>query len=284
MKKMLFVLLAMAVIFASCSNSAGGAATGGLDGGTPTGGTPVGAGGDPTTNAPVLIGASNLMYIGEGQETVDSTAYTVKKYADVMVDNPYFYTYYKLYYLNGKLRRVYQFEHGIGCAMDYKYTEFVEHHCNCNTNGRNAITIYTYYENGKAESRIINTPVAGNTQVTQQKDLYEYYPAGNIKSQKTYFNNTTLYSENYYYSNGAIKLTAFNPAVMYNSMGELNFVYYYESGFVKYYLNYYSGSTYKFYTFADNTCQTSPNPGSATSTETYTLDQGKAKLAELKNN
>ena len=166
MKKLIFGLLALAVLFASCSNSAGGAAGAGLDSGTLPGGSDTNNGGT-TSDIPVLVGASNLMYIGEGTETVDSTAYTVKKYADVMVDNPYFYTYYKLYYLNGKLRRVYQYEHVIGCAMDYKYTEFVEHYCYSNK-----IKIHTYHENGKLESYTLNSFANGSKNLATEAWYY----------------------------------------------------------------------------------------------------------------
>lgn len=255
MKKLLFSLLAMAFILASCSNSAGGAATGGLDGGTPTGGTPIGTGGDPTTNVPVLIGASNLMYIGEGQETVDSTAYTVKKYADVMVDNPYFYTYYKLYYLNGKLRRVYQFEHGIGCAMDYKYTEFAEHTCGGYTHKR----IYSYYESGNLEY---------------------------LSSQQTSA-NTITYTEQWYYNNpNKIKF-------MFTKNGNMASMItsYYSSGYVKcLIMPSVSGGT--MYNFADNILQLNgsftpsnyTDPSVYSSKEDLNEDQVAAKIAELKNN
>ena len=95
----------------------------------------------------------SLVFVGETTEIIDSITYNVKSYADVYASEPYFYTYYKYYYLNGKLRRVYVFYHSIGSDLDYKYTEFVEHTCG---NSTGTAQIYTYYENGKLESHIQN--------------------------------------------------------------------------------------------------------------------------------
>ena len=114
--------------------------------GTDNGDVPVAIGDDGT----VSVGARNLVSLGEGTEVLDSVSYTVKKYADVYVESPYFYTYYKLYYSNNILRRIYIYYHDFGCEMDYKYTEFVEHECG---GIRSTIHhIYTYYENGKLET------------------------------------------------------------------------------------------------------------------------------------
>lgn len=72
----------------------------------------------------------DLIFCGEELETRDSVTYIVKKYAELtLADCPYFYNYYKIYYLNDKIRRLEVFYHGLGCEMDCKYTEFVEHQC-----------------------------------------------------------------------------------------------------------------------------------------------------------
>lgn len=274
MKKLLFVLLALAVLFASCSNSSDGSAGLGL---LAMGG---GSRGENTDADPVLIGASNLVYIGEGTENVNSTQYKVKKYADVLVDNPYFYTYYKLYYLNGKLRRVYQFDHGIGSEMDYKYTEFVEHNCT----GSNFPIIFTYYENGKLESRA-NYQYTLSAEYVPTKTFYEYNSAGNKKLEKRYQNNTLNY-ECYYYSNGRQKFL-----VYFNSDETLSyFDCYYESGYLKYHcgsVTSYEGiiEKYIFYSYDDGkTKSNSNNPSVYSSKEDLTPEQARAKLEQLKNN
>lgn len=93
------------------------------------------------------LNASNLVFISQGNETVDSTEYLVKKYAEVFLDDPYFYIYYKVYYLNDKVRRIYSCPHGIGSQRDYKYSDFNEAECRKG----HSVSEYYYYENGKKE-------------------------------------------------------------------------------------------------------------------------------------
>lgn len=93
------------------------------------------------------LNASNLVFISQGNETVDSVEYLVKKYAEVFLDDPYFYDYYKVYYLNDKVRRIYSCQHGIGSQRDYKYSDFNEAECRKG----HSVSEYYYYENGKKE-------------------------------------------------------------------------------------------------------------------------------------
>lgn len=60
-----------------------------------------GTGGSPSDNS--------LVYIGESAEEIDGATYIVKSYASIYATEPYFYTYYKYYYLNTILRRAYVF-------------------------------------------------------------------------------------------------------------------------------------------------------------------------------
>ena len=89
------------------------------------------------------LNASNLVFISQGNETVDSVEYLVKKYAEVFLDDPYFYDYYKVYYLNDKVRRIYSCQHGIGSQRDYKYSDFNEAECR---KGHSVVEYY-YFEN-----------------------------------------------------------------------------------------------------------------------------------------
>lgn len=290
MKKIVFALAGAALLaaaLAGCSNSSDGGAGIGLangitaapNGGAPTDGNNPGAqpgggttGGTPEVSDPnaVLINASNLVYIGEVTETIDSVEYKVKKYADVLVDNPYFYTYYKVYYLNGKCRRIYRFDHGIGCDMDYKYDEFVEHTCGCYAalTGLTNALIYTYYENGKLESQLDSS---GKIVCT-----YTYYDRGKLKELTIYNSDGAVSQKTVYYDSGKKKLF-----VDYNS-GAISYFYcYYESG---YYKHYYSSG--KFYTYLENKKLTSSSTNSSdySSCEDFTPEQAAAKLEELKNN
>lgn len=280
MKKVVlfFATMSFVLTFAcvSCSNPAGGdgsnpvatapgsGGTGGTTGGGQTGGVTVG--GDGT----ITISSKSLIYIGEGSETIDSKTYVVKKYAELIIDdNPYFYIYYKLYYLNGKLRRVYTFSHGLGSDLDYKYTEFVEH--TCGNNGGIPI-VYSYYENGKIESYIWGSCTDGtihrfknyydingkkikyNTyvdNVLQQE--YEYYSNGKYKVVKNYETSAQpsyLSYKTTYYENGQVEYN-----VYYSAEGSETSKYYYsyyDSGNKKIYESYSNGKLSFFYNYFDN--------------------------------
>lgn len=326
MKKIFFALAGAALLaaaLAGCSNSSdGGAAAGGNNpGAQPGGGT---TGGTPEVSDPnaVLINASNLVYIGEVTETIDSVEYKVKKYADVFVDNPYFYTYYKVYYLNGKMRRFYRFDHGIGCDMDYKYDEFVEHICGAYatmTTNANPF-ILTYYENGRLESQItyshgsfmsklvytyydsgkLKEQTAYNSDgAVSQKTGYTYYNSGKIKERTTYNPDGAVTGYALYYENGNTKqLDIYTGATksssnIYYENGKQKLYVYYNNGAISsfnclyesgYYKHYYSSP--KFYTYPENKKLTSASTNSSdySSCEDYTPEQAAAKLEELKNN
>lgn len=247
MKKIALVLAAAALVFAACSNGADSA--GFVSGGS--GGTQSGGGVTVDDDGIVTINSKNLKYIGEGTETVDAVEYKVKKYADLLLDdNPYFYTYYKFYYLDGKLRRVYTFDHGEGSDMDYKYDEFVEHSCNI-VSSNFQCHIYTYYENGKIES------------ATHYSEISPNMPAGTLSKDCRY-----------YYTNGYLKCNFYR-----SNTGEITyFRFYYSSGYLKYY--YCDGN---FYTYADNTTKDGYDDEHATLIQTLTPAQAEAKLAELMN-
>lgn len=340
MKKIVFALAGAALLtaaLAGCSNSSdggaglalvGGATNGGAtNGGTAAGGNNPGAqpGGGTTGGTPdVLINASNLVYIGEVTETVDSVEYKVKKYADVLVDNPYIYTYYKVYYLNGKVRRIYRFEHLIGCDMDYKYDEFVEHTCGvyATTTGIPNPYIFTYYENGKLESqinysygsfmgkfvytyydngKIKEQTIYNSDGAVSQKTGYTYYDNGNTKERTTYNPDGAVTGYALYYENGNTKQsdsytgTIKTYSNIYYENGKTKLSVNYNNGAISsisclyesgYYKHYYDSYSGKFYTYPENKKLTSSSTNSSnySSCEDYTPEQAAAKLEELKNN
>ena len=343
MKKIVLALTALAIAFASCSNGSDGSLFAGIaqdpavTGGTDTTGSPTTTpgtsgtdtptttpGGTPGTDVPggrnggatggitvddgtVTINSSKMVFIGDDTETIDGVEYKVKKYAQLVIDdNPYFYTYYKLYYLNDKLRRFYSFDHGTGCDMDYKYDEFVEHQCgerdlknktSTTTAMLTASTdlpkkIYTYYEDGKIESYIKSAYYTPTTLTSgYAKDVFEYYSNGAVKVNNTYLCTNTndlnaaaswallLKYEYEYHSNGKTKqiktysnTNTNNPSegTMYLSKKET----YTESGKTESTINYSADGTETsktLYTYYDN--------GNAKTQEGYSNGKLWAKIA-----
>lgn len=183
----------------------------------------------PEANAPTE--KSNLVYIGETSETIDDVTYSVKSYAEVESSEPYFYTFYKYYYIAGNLRRLYVASHGIGSSLDYPYTNYKEHLCAGNTTFP---TIYTYRENGKLES--ITYSFKSKSYITRRVDKFD--SDGNKASYLEYHSDS-LYSEYTYYSNGNEKTCRFynldsNPSYLAEDVS------YYESGNKKGDIRYYS--------------------------------------------
>lgn len=244
MKKILILMIsAIALLFISCQNTADTVVKESAK-------TDAAAG-----SGVIPVNVRNLVSLGEDTEVIDSVSYTVKKYAEVYVESPYFYTYYKLYYLNNKIRRVYSYYHGFKCEMDYTYTEFVEHLCG-NTEkreGESIHEIYTYYENGKMESYLNDWYEDGklykkerkydsNGKLTSEKiyrdsvltseSKYTYYSNGSKKNLKNY-NNGILQDEYEYYENGNLKTSKnYKNGNLRNEYG------YYESGSEKFHKEY----------------------------------------------
>lgn len=167
----------------------------GKDGQNNTGGNGGGSGSSEATNE------GNLYYMGETTEVIDGVTYTVKSYAEVY-GNPYFYSYYKYFYLDNVLRIEKTFSHTLGCDLDYPYTEFVEHNCGPTYTGS---TYYTYYESGQVESYILC--IGGRAY------LSNYYYKNRSVRLTVYYDHTTwvlkyfysLYPSGYYqyyYSDG----------------------------------------------------------------------------------
>lgn len=232
---------------------------------------------------------NGLTYMGETTETIDGVTYTVKSYAEVH-GNPYFYDYYKYYYLNNKIRRSSFSPHSSGCDLDYKYTEFVEHICRSNSRW-----YYTYYENGKLESSTLESSGMVNRAEyfeNGNKKLQQTIYNGVINSLITYFdnsnnaeksilnyntNNGSLNSEKYQYSNGKVQLY-----VVYNSDRSIDRMeYYYTSGYMQYY---YTDNGY-LYTYDDGkTMNSSTSSNYYSSKDEYTEQKAIAKLNELRPN
>ena len=220
------------------------------------------------------LNASNLVFISQGNETVDSTEYLVKKYAEVFLDDPYFYIYYKVYYLNDKVRRIYSCPHGIGSQRDYKYSDFNEAECRKG----HSVSEYYYYETGKLER---NKSMTYNNIGVQATGMdYCYYPSGNMKSYEMFqFAPYSIYTFYDVEGTSPMGIGGTKLAAVNISSSSLIISYYYESGYLKYY---YSNGYY--YEYADNTTRSASTDSSVyTSRTAYTNDQALAKLNELKN-
>lgn len=230
---------------------------------------------------------SSMVYVGESSETIDGVTYTVKAYADVYGESEYFYTYYKFYYLEGKVRRVYEFHHGPGCNMDYKYSEFKESSERLGTLDKILYEeypkiIYTYYDNGLLDTLMLFS--CSNMQEPSYKEHYTYtlYEDRKMKSKMKYrwytsYTDFRLIEENYYYSNGKLGLKFCK-----GEGGSNYFFFYYESGYQKYYAR--SGS--KIITVEDGASKYFDTKDFAAPTgssqESITAEQFQAKYEELK--
>ena len=257
------------------------------------------------------------VYLGESTETIDGITYVVKKYADVYGGTDYYYTIYKHYYLNNKLKRTWMAYHSAGSVdLDYKYYEYVEHSCGTSS----AISIITdYYDNGKIKYWYQKIEGTGYTEKKFAEDgtlleynvIYNtlktyttYYTSGHEKTYKYYLPNGDdwyiYYDEEYfdennkpkkkylrYNSNGELdreeyysEPNKYKLEVSYNSNGTVyRFLNYYQSGYLYYY---YTDSGY-LYTYADGkTTTTSTASGTYSSKTAYTDAQAKSKLNSLR--
>lgn len=162
---------------------------------------------------------NGLIFINETSETIDGVSYVVKAYADVYTPEPYFYTYYKFYYLNNKLRKTYVYYHSCGTVeLDYKYDEFIEHTCGTNTS---IGTITNYSEDGKIELQIQNMFSNGI------HIKYLTYFTNGIKTKYEYFQDENLYMSTTYYNSGKTKESInYNITTGYRT----NYYSYYENG------------------------------------------------------
>lgn len=178
---------------------------------------------------------TSVIFMGETSEVIDGATYTVKSYADVYAVEPYFYTYYKHYYLDGKLRRSKIFYHTVGADLDYKYTEFIEHTCGYNSTYSYE---YIYYENGKLQSY---TTKNTNSNGVIYKYEYSYDSYGNKDSQKVYHDGN-LYSEILFYASGKTKIQKGYKTEVYPSYLDYMFTYY-ENGKEEYRVHYSTDGT-----------------------------------------
>lgn len=232
--------------------------------------SPINIGDDGT----VTIGARSLEFISETTETVDSVTYKVKNYADVYVVDPYFYTYYKLYYSNDKLRRLHVYYHDFTCKRDYKYTEFVEHECN-QKDYYDKCQKYSYHENGRLESYYRECVEDGYLWWDEER----YNSDGNLISERSFKHDeehpeTTYNKEKVYYTNGNKKLS-----IEYKNNSLDYFASYYETGFCeKFYCEGY------LYTYEDGkTKKASTNESDFSTKTTCTEDEALALIETIKN-
>ena len=232
------------------------------------------------------------IYIGEDTEEIEGISYSVKSYANLYAENAYFYDYYKFYYLEEKIRRVYEYIRKPGCNMDYDYLHFQESNDSF-TNFLEGMdlsvkkTIYTYYENGLLDTKILYDPLDLTIEWFKQTFSYSFYDDGKIKSKiqcdydcQDEEGNLDAILEYYYYPNGNLGL------YYYNYEGEaVKMKFYYESGYVKNYKPSYSSS---YYTFADDQVtddilEDSEEPAEFISKEILDSEQVETKHQELKS-
>lgn len=241
---------------------------------------------------------SSLKDLGESTETVDGVEYKVHSYAEVYANVPYYFTYYKEYYSNDKLRKLYIFNHPVGSDLDCTYNDFEEHVCIYPNKPYELFLseeddLYykkevTYNENGT-----INTIIAYpcySEDVNSYK--YEYYENNSVKktSSVEHSDGYLLETIKLYYENhdlGGGQKDGENESIRAkinidkSSSVIMRFYEYYESGFIKsYYRAESSGKLYSdtgfLYTYEDNKTKYS-----STSESDYATKQEKTS-AEIK--
>lgn len=234
----------------SGNQGAGGTSTPGTTGsgaqGTGGSGASSSQGASGADEDPLAVNSRTLIYIGESSEQIESVTYKVKSYAEVNPDEPYFYIYYKYYYLNNKLRRTYVFYHETGLSdLDYKYTEFIEHQCGTRSN---TILITDYSESGKIIRKYLDS--GSGTKAITKFDEQGY------KKEYISYSNDKVTLKQKYYQNGSSKFTAnYNggkmTAATYNSDGLIGAIitkYAAQSGQINnVIINYLSGYTRYWY-------------------------------------
>ena len=258
-------------------------------------------------------GISSVIYIGESTDTVDEIEYVVKSYADVYANDPHFFTYYKYYYLNDNLRKIYIYGHGVGSCLLYDYTNYEVHECGMSGGTEQ---LYEYYENGQLEKSVQKTDTgalvyhyseAGKKESMSYYTgdvltyVYTYYESGNQKSLDGYTDGVLTSSAEYfdlssskmkslihYNSDGSLSFEQYyysadneKLSVSYNTDGSVDyFNFYYESGYLKYC---YYDSDENLYTYEDGkTKYWSTSSDDSLSKEEYTDEQAKNKISELK--
>ena len=256
------------------------------------------------------------VYLGETTEEIDGITYIVKKYADVYGGSDYYYTIYKNYYLNNKLKRTWMASHNAGCVdLDYTYHEYVEHLCGVFSS---VISITDFYDSGKIKNYYQQTQdniqerkfsedgflLEFNVISNAVKYYTTYYSSGYEKTYKYYLpteNDFYLYIDAEYFDEfgkSIRKSITYNTdgnynteqyyyepnkkqlVVSYNSDGTVsNFQYYYESGYLQYY---YSNSGF-LYTYDDGkTITTSTSSDIYISKSSFTDSQAKSKISSLR--
>lgn len=185
--------------------------------------------------------SDRAILVSETTETIEGKNYTVKSYA-VVYGNDYVYKFYKYYYLNDKLLECRFFDHTIGCRLDYKYTEFVEHNCIA------ALPHYDYdylvefdkqivkyYEDGRVKS---NTLYFGE----EEWATYTYYDNSKNSLRSEFYPKNTFLDNNFkrpeknkYFNETGVPLIEIDTKY-------INYRIRYDSGFVKYEYSDYSGN------------------------------------------
>ena len=211
---------------------------------------------------------NSFVFMGESFEEIDGIAYNVKSYASVYALEPYFYTYYKYYYLNNKLRRACVIYHNHGADLDYTYLEFVEHRCNyCSS------YIYIYNENGKLVENI-QQPSDSSGKNYEYKTVISYDSYGNKYSEKWYSKNEVLTTERIFDSNGNMRESInYETSVFPSYISSKNT--YYEDGKEESHIYYNSlgiETSKNYYTYYNNgikKTKTTYNNGKISSEESY---------------
>ena len=199
------------------------------------------------------------IYMGESDETIDGVVYKVKSYAEVHAGCPYIFDFYKLYYLNDKVRR-------IQCMFNSGLNSFIyQNNSYINLDEKNISMNYVFVY---SECGILTEYICYSNGIIGNKNTF--YESGNRKSIVSY-KNDIVNSISYYYDTDIqkdwISVYYFDETIKYYTV-------YYPSGYLRYHYN--DGYLYEY---EDEVTKTSYSD--FLSKTEYTNEAAQAKLDEL---
>ena len=117
-------------------------------------------------------GEGSFVFVKSEEEEEDGIAYDVKSYAQLEAGNPYFYSYYKFYFVEDFLAKTYVCYHTIANlnSVMISYLDFSEEDC------REAAYIKTYSSDGFVLSSVQQV-YSLNMNI---KSVYIYYPSSTV--------------------------------------------------------------------------------------------------------
>jgi len=131
-------------------------------------------------------GEDSYVFIGESEQLVDGVSFNVKSYALLDAGNPYLYTYFKFFFIEEKLLRIYACYHNATNTnlLKVPYYDFTEDDCKETS----------YIRNFSSNGYVTSYTVTANGFGSNTKQIYTYYPSTNQVHYYLFYNNGSLIS------------------------------------------------------------------------------------------